>query len=136
GILHAGAGFHRGQHGRAGDGGGAEGDAAGHAHRADQLCAYPGDPVPASPWLCDRLGTRRVFGAAIVVFGLGSLLCGLAQTLPQLVAARVLQGIGGASLMPVGRYVLVRSIDKREFVRAMSTVATFGLLGSVLGPLL
>jgi EmrB/QacA subfamily drug resistance transporter len=92
--------------------------------------------IPASPWLCDRLGTRRVFGIAIVVFGVGSLLCGVAQTLPQLVAARVLQGIGGASLMPVGRYVLVRSIDKREFVRAMSTVATFGLLGSVLGPLL
>jgi EmrB/QacA subfamily drug resistance transporter len=92
--------------------------------------------IPASPWLCDRLGTRRVFGTAIVVFGVGSLLCGVAQTLPQLVAARVLQGIGGASLMPVGRYVLVRSIDKREFVRAMSTVATFGLLGSVLGPLL
>jgi EmrB/QacA subfamily drug resistance transporter len=92
--------------------------------------------IPASPWLCDRLGTRRVFGAAIMVFGAGSLLCGLAQTLPELVAARVLQGIGGASLMPVGRYVLVRSIAKREFVRAMSTVATFGLLGSVLGPLL
>ncbi|WP_254427269.1 MFS transporter [Rhodanobacter sp. C01] len=92
--------------------------------------------IPASPWLCDRFGTRRVFGAAIMVFGAGSLLCGLAQTLPQLVAARVLQGVGGASLMPVGRYVLVRSIAKREFVRAMSTVATFGLLGSVLGPLL
>ncbi len=92
--------------------------------------------IPASPWLCDRFGTRRVFGAAIVVFGLGSLLCGMAQTLPQLVAARVVQGIGGAALMPVGRYVLVRSIDRREFVRAMSTVATFGLLGSVLGPLL
>lgn len=91
--------------------------------------------IPASPWLCDRFGTRRVFGAAIVVFGIGSLLCGVAQTLPQLVAARVVQGIGGAALMPVGRYVLVRSIDKREFVRAMSTVATFGLLGSVLGPL-
>jgi MFS family permease len=92
--------------------------------------------IPASPWLCDRLGTRRVFGIAIIIFGLGSLLCGVAQTLPQLVAARVLQGIGGASLMPVGRYVLVRSIDKREFVRAMSTVATYGLLGSVLGPLI
>jgi len=92
--------------------------------------------IPASPWLCDRLGTRRVFGVAIIVFGAGSLLCGIAQTLPELVAARVLQGIGGASLMPVGRYVLVRSIAKREFVRAMSTVATFGLLGSVLGPLL
>ena len=92
--------------------------------------------IPASPWLCDRLGTRRVFGIAIVIFGIGSLLCGVAQTLPQLVAARVLQGVGGASLMPVGRYVLVRSIDKREFVRAMSTVATFGLLGAVLGPLI
>jgi EmrB/QacA subfamily drug resistance transporter len=92
--------------------------------------------IPASPWLCDRLGTRRVFGIAIMVFGLGSLLCGLAQTLPQLVGARVLQGVGGASLMPVGRYVLVRSIEKREFVRAMSTVSTFGLLGSVLGPFL
>ncbi|WP_343230046.1 MFS transporter [Rhodanobacter sp. DHG33] len=92
--------------------------------------------IPASPWLCDRFGTRRVFGGAIVLFGLGSLLCGVSQTLPQLVAARVLQGVGGASLMPVGRYVLVRSIDKREFVSAMSTVATFGLLGSVLGPLL
>ncbi|GAB3789111.1 MFS transporter [Dyella agri] len=92
--------------------------------------------IPASPWLCDRFGTRRVFGAAIVLFGLGSLLCGLSQTLTQLVAARVLQGVGGAALMPVGRYVLVRSIDKREFVSAMSTVATFGLLGSVLGPLL
>ena len=92
--------------------------------------------IPASPWLCDRLGTRRLFGMAIIVFGVGSLLCGLAQTLPELVAARVLQGVGGAALMPVGRYVLVRSIDKREFVRAMSTVATFGLLGSVLGPLL
>lgn len=92
--------------------------------------------IPASPWLCDRFGTRRVFAAAISVFGIGSLLCGISQTLPELVFARVIQGIGGASLMPVGRYVLVRSIDKREYVPAMSTVATFGLLGSVLGPLL
>ena len=92
--------------------------------------------IPASPWLCDRLGTRRVFGIAIIIFGVGSLLCGVAQSLPELVAARVLQGVGGASLMPVGRYVLVRSIEKREFVRAMSTVATFGLLGAVMGPLI
>ncbi|WP_266181882.1 MFS transporter [Dyella humicola] len=92
--------------------------------------------IPASPWLCDRFGTRRIFAAAIATFTIGSLLCGIAQTLPQLVAARVLQGLGGAALMPVGRYVLVRSIDKRDFVRSMSTVATVGLLGSVLGPLL
>ena len=92
--------------------------------------------IPASPWLCDRFGTRRVFGIAISVFAIGSLLCGISQTLPELVMARVLQGCGGAALMPVGRYVLVRTIDKREFVQVMSTVATFGLLGSVLGPLL
>ncbi|WP_266171089.1 MFS transporter [Dyella subtropica] len=92
--------------------------------------------IPASPWVCDRFGTRRVFAAAIAVFTIGSLLCGMAQTLSQLVAARVLQGLGGAALMPVGRYVLVRSVDKRDFVGAMSTVATVGLLGSVLGPLL
>jgi len=92
--------------------------------------------IPASPWMCDRFGTRRIFAAAIAVFTVGSLLCGVSQTLPQLVAARVLQGLGGAALMPVGRYVLVRSIDKRDFVRAMSTVATVGLLGSVIGPLL
>jgi EmrB/QacA subfamily drug resistance transporter len=92
--------------------------------------------IPATPWLCDRFGTRRVFGAAISVFALGSLLCGVSQTLQELVMARVLQGIGGASLMPVGRYVLVRTIDKRDFVQVMSTVSTFGLLGSVLGPLL
>src|ERR1700754_2170352 len=92
--------------------------------------------IPASPWLCDRFGTRRVFGAAIGVFALGSLLCGLAQSLPQLVGARVVQGLGGAALMPVGRYVLVRTIERKDFVSSMTTVATFGLIGSVLGPLL
>ncbi|UPG92912.1 MFS transporter [Luteibacter aegosomatissinici] len=92
--------------------------------------------IPMSPWLCDRFGTRKVYGGAILVFALGSLLCGIAQSLPQLVAARIVQGLGGAALMPVGRYVLVRSIDRREFVSSMSTVATFGLLGSVFGPLL
>ncbi|QWT21202.1 MFS transporter [Bacillus sp. NP157] len=92
--------------------------------------------IPMSPWLCDRFGTRRVFGGAIMVFALGSLLCGIAQSLPQLVASRIVQGLGGAALMPVGRYVLVRSIDRRDFVSSMSTVATFGLLGSVFGPLL
>ncbi|MBE1161026.1 MFS transporter [Dyella acidiphila] len=92
--------------------------------------------IPASPWLCDRFGTRRVFGMAISVFAIGSLLCGISHTLTELVLARVLQGCGGAALMPVGRYVLVRTIDKRDFVQVMSTVATFGLLGSVLGPLL
>jgi EmrB/QacA subfamily drug resistance transporter len=92
--------------------------------------------IPASPWLCDRFGTRRVFGTAIATFAVGSLLCGISQSLHQLVAARVVQGLGGAALLPVGRYVLARSIDRREFVSSMTTVATFGLMGSVLGPLL
>jgi EmrB/QacA subfamily drug resistance transporter len=92
--------------------------------------------IPASPWLADRFGTRRVFAISISVFTLGSLACGLAQDLPQLVAARVLQGMGGALLMPVGRYVLVRSFSRREFVSAMSMVAIPGLLGPVLGPVL
>ncbi len=92
--------------------------------------------IPASPWLCDRFGTRRVFAWALGIFGLGSLLCGCAMTLPQLIIARIVQGLGGAALMPVGRYVLARSVERRDFVKAMSMVATVGLLGSVVGPLL
>ena len=92
--------------------------------------------IPASPWLTDRFGTRRVFAVSIAVFTLGSAACGLAQSLPELIAARVLQGLGGALLMPVGRYVLVRAFDKRDFVAAMSLVSIPGLLGPVLGPLL
>lgn len=92
--------------------------------------------IPASPWLCDRYGTRNVFGWAIVLFTLGSLFCGLAQNLTQLVLARVLQGVGGAALMPVGRYVLVRSVGKSRVIETISRVVTFGLVGSVIGPLL
>ncbi len=92
--------------------------------------------IPASAWLSDRFGTRLVFAASIIVFTLGSLACGLSQNLAQLIASRVLQGLGGALLMPVGRYVLVRAFGPRDFVAAMSTVGIPGLLGPVLGPLL
>jgi MFS family permease len=92
--------------------------------------------IPASPWLADRFGTRRVFAWSIALFSLGSLACGAAQSLPQLVAARVLQGIGGALLMPVGRYVLVRSFGRGDLVSAMSFVAIAGLLGPIMGPVL
>lgn len=92
--------------------------------------------IPASAWLSDRFGTRRVFAASIMIFTLGSLACGVSQSLPQLVAARVLQGIGGALLMPIGRYVLVRAFGPKDFVAAMSTAGIPGLLGPVLGPLL
>ncbi len=92
--------------------------------------------IPASAWLSDRFGTRRVFAASILIFTLGSLACGIAQSLPQLIAARVLQGVGGALLMPIGRYVLVRAFGPKDFVAAMSTAGIPGLLGPVLGPLL
>lgn len=92
--------------------------------------------IPGSAWVADRFGTRRVFAASIIVFSLGSLSCGLSQNLTWLVASRILQGLGGALLMPVGRYVLVRSFGPRDFVGAMSTAGVFSLLGPVLGPLL
>jgi EmrB/QacA subfamily drug resistance transporter len=92
--------------------------------------------IPASSWLSDRFGTRRVFAASVIVFTAGSLACGLSQNLTELIASRVLQGLGGALLMPVGRYVLVRAFGPRDFVAAMSTAGIPGLLGPVLGPLL
>ena len=92
--------------------------------------------IPISAWLADRYGTRRIFWLAILVFTLGSLACGLAQSLWMLTTARVVQGFGGAMMMPVGRLALVRSFDKSEFVNAISTATIPGLIGPALGPLL
>ncbi|PTY06554.1 MFS transporter [Opitutaceae bacterium EW11] len=91
--------------------------------------------IPVSGWVADRFGTRRVFSSAIGIFMLGSLACGLSTNLPMLVAARLVQGIGGAMMMPVGRITIVRTFPKSEMVRAMSFVAIPGLLGPLLGPL-
>jgi EmrB/QacA subfamily drug resistance transporter len=90
--------------------------------------------IPSSGWVADRFGARRVFTGAIIVFTLGSVACGAAHSLAELVAARILQGIGGALMVPVGRLVLVRTVDKSELVRAMSFVAVPALLGPVMGP--
>jgi EmrB/QacA subfamily drug resistance transporter len=92
--------------------------------------------IPISAWFADRYGTRRIFGIAILIFTLGSLACGLAQSLWMLTAARVVQGFGGAMMMPVGRLALVRSFDKSEFVNAMSVATIPGLIGPAIGPLL
>jgi EmrB/QacA subfamily drug resistance transporter len=92
--------------------------------------------IPASGWLADRFGTRRVFMAAIALFSLGSLLCALSRGLGPLVAARVLQGLGGALLLPVGRLAVLRTFPQGEFLRAMSFVAIPGLIGPLLGPTL
>jgi len=90
--------------------------------------------IPVSGWMADRFGTRRVFAAAIGIFTLGSFLCGVSSDIRLLVACRVLQGCGGAMMVPVGRLTLVRTFPKSEFIRAMSFVAIPGLIGPMLGP--
>jgi len=92
--------------------------------------------IPASGWIADRFGTRRIFFCAIVLFAAGSVLCALSQGLSQLVAARVVQGLGGALLLPVGRLALLRTVPRGEFLQAMSFVAIPGLIGPLLGPTL
>ncbi|MDQ0589155.1 multidrug transporter subunit MdtD [Variovorax paradoxus] len=92
--------------------------------------------IPASGWIADRFGTRRVFFSAIVLFVIGSVLCALSVGVGQLVAARVVQGLGGALLLPVGRLALLRTVPRGEFLQAMSFVAIPGLIGPLLGPTL
>ncbi|MBV8731300.1 MAG: MFS transporter, partial [Acidobacteriia bacterium] len=75
--------------------------------------------IPISGWMADRFGTRRVFASAIGMFTLGSLLCGLSTNIHLLVFCRVLQGFGGAMMVPVGRLTLVRAFEKSELIRAM-----------------
>ena len=91
--------------------------------------------IPVSGWMADRFGTRRVFSSAIGLFTLGSLLCGLSSNIHVLVACRILQGCGGAMMVPVGRLTLVRTFPKSELIHAMSFVAIPGLIGPMLGPL-
>ena len=90
--------------------------------------------IPASGWIADRFGAKQVFRLAIVIFTLGSVLCGQSDTLGELVAARIFQGMGGAMMVPVGRLVLLRSVPKHELVAAMAWLSTPALLGPVLGP--
>ncbi len=92
--------------------------------------------IPASGWLADRFGTRRVFTAAIALFVAGSLACALSHNLGQLVASRVLQGLGGAMLLPVGRLAVLKSFPREHFLKAMSFVAIPGLIGPLIGPTL
>ncbi len=92
--------------------------------------------IAASGWLADRFEAKRVFVAAILVFMLGSLVCGISTSLAQLVAGRFLQGMGGAMMAPVGRLILARSFPRNQLVRAMSYMIIPGLLGPMLGPLI
>src|SRR6202161_1892405 len=91
--------------------------------------------IPISGWMADRFGTRLVFTSAIGIFTLGSFLCGISSNIHELVACRILQGIGGSMMVPVGRLTIVRTFAKSELVRAMSFVAIPGLIGPMLGPI-
>ncbi len=90
--------------------------------------------IPASGWVADKLGARTVFCSAIVVFTLGSILCGASSSLPTLVAARVFQGLGGAMMVPVGRLVLLRSTPKADMVDALAYLTVPALVGPIVGP--
>jgi EmrB/QacA subfamily drug resistance transporter len=90
--------------------------------------------IPVSGWMADRFGGRTVLRAAILVFTAGSVACGLAGSLPELVGARVLQGAGGAMMVPVGRLILLRTVPKARLLRAMAFVTVPALVGPVIGP--
>jgi EmrB/QacA subfamily drug resistance transporter len=90
--------------------------------------------IPASGWTADRFGARTVFRAAIAVFIIGSIGCALSGSLRDFVIARIVQGMGGAMMTPVGRLILVRSVDRRVLIAAMTWVTMPALIGPVLGP--
>jgi EmrB/QacA subfamily drug resistance transporter len=90
--------------------------------------------IPVSGWCADRFGARNVFRAAIGVFMLGSIACALSTSLEGLIAARALQGMGGALMVPVGRLIILRTVSKSEMVSALATLTIPALLGPLLGP--
>src|ERR1700751_3562532 len=90
--------------------------------------------IPISGWVADRFGTRRVFAAAIGLFTLGSFLCGISTNIDALVACRILQGMGGSMMVPVGRMTLVRTFAKSDLLRMMSFVTIPALVAPMLGP--
>jgi len=90
--------------------------------------------LPVSGWAADRFGARTVFGTAIAVFALSSMICGVAESMPELIGGRVIQGAAGALMTPVGRLVLLRTVPKAELVQAMAYLTMPALLGPVLGP--
>jgi EmrB/QacA subfamily drug resistance transporter len=90
--------------------------------------------IPASGRLADRFGSRTVFRAAILIFVAGSALCGIAPNLPFIMAARFLQGLGGAMMIPIGRLVMLRSVAKEDMVSAMSWLIMPAMIGPLIGP--
>ncbi|EJL89635.1 multidrug transporter subunit MdtD [Pantoea sp. GM01] len=92
--------------------------------------------LPISGWLADRFGVRNIFFCAIVLFSIGSLLCAFSSTLDELIMARVVQGIGGAMMVPVGRLTVMKIVPREQYMSAMTFVTTPGQIGPLLGPAL
>ncbi|WP_336148134.1 multidrug transporter subunit MdtD [Acinetobacter soli] len=92
--------------------------------------------IPLSGWLADRFGVRNTYFAAIIIFTLASLGCGLSQSLNELIVFRIIQGIGGALLLPVGRLAMLKLIPRTQFLSAMSLMSLAGLVGPLIGPTL
>ncbi|MDR7308368.1 DHA2 family efflux MFS transporter permease subunit [Rhodoferax saidenbachensis] len=90
--------------------------------------------IPISGWMADKFGTRKVFAWAVAIFTVSSILCGLSVNVPMLIAARILQGIGAAMMMPVGRLTIIRTFAKSELLVAMNFVVIPALIGPLLGP--
>ena len=90
--------------------------------------------IPVSGWVADRCGSRTVFFSAIGVFTIASVLCGMSQNVAEFTAARLLQGIGGAMMVPVGRLIVVRSTEKSRLMQAISTITWPAIVAPVVGP--
>src|SRR5437588_10305176 len=90
--------------------------------------------VPVSGWMADKFGAKRVFTWAIIVFSTSSMVCGLVHSLPALVIARTIQGMGGAMMTPVGRVIVVKSVPKSQLVQAMNYITIPAVLGPLIGP--
>jgi len=92
--------------------------------------------IPVSGWFADRFGARRIFAVALLIFTIGSVLCGLAVNFPMLIATRALQGFGGAMMTPVGRLILIRSFPRSQLVTAMTYMTLPAIVGPLIGPVL
>lgn len=92
--------------------------------------------IPLTAWAATKFGTLTVFRAAVLTFILGSIACAVAPNLESLILARVIQGIGGAFMMPVARLAIIQAVPKQQLVNAWNLMATAGLIGPILGPIL
>ncbi len=92
--------------------------------------------MPVSGFLADKFGTKRIFIFSLILFSIGSLFCSLSQDLTQLVISRVIQGVGGSLMTPVGKLALIKTFDKNELLKAMNYAIVPALIGPILGPVI